>query len=386
MHSKKNIKPLPVLVYFISVLLLSLSGFIVSSYLAFSHYRVYTDIGYKSFCAISRAINCDTISQSAYAIVFNVPVASWGALGYFLMFCTICFSLNKKENKMRVLSTLFTIALGFSLISLYLGIISSVFINAYCIICVTSWIINFSLLFMFWLIRRRYDAISFIISIKNDFIFWKTKKIAITILLSFIIIAISLIFFYPKYWSYKFSGNNKTIHSGITIEGFPWIGAEKPELTIVEFSDYRCFQCKKMHFFLRELLIDNPERLRIVHRHFPMDHKYNPIVKTKFHAGAGVLSLIAISAAENNNFWEANDYLYNYDMSNNAIYLRKIAKDLNIDLKILRRGISKKENKIKLLKDIAFGIKHKFTGTPAYIINDQVYIGQIPSDIIKHLR
>ncbi len=65
-----------------------------------------------------------------------------------------------------------------------------------------------------------------------------------------------------------------------------------------------------------------------------MDQKFNPIVKNPFHPGAGTLSLIAISALEQNYFWEANDYLYNYDMSNNAIYLRKIAKDLNIDLKI----------------------------------------------------
>jgi len=381
----KDIKPLPVIIYFGTVFILAIAGIASSVYLTFSHYRVYNDIGYQSFCAISKTINCDTISQSVYAIFLGVPVAVWGIIGYLFIFVIICFSLNKKEKKMRALSTLFVIAFIFSLISLYLGIISSVYINAYCIVCVASWIINFALMYMFWLIRRRYETSSLIVSIKNDFKFWKNKKVTIPILLIFCIMTGSLIFFYPGYWHYTPPKNNIELHTGTTDDGYPWIGAENPELTIVEFSDYLCFQCKKMHFFLRSLVAQHPDKLRIVHRHFPMDHKFNPIVNEPFHSGAGVLSLIAISAIEQNRFWEANDYLYNYDMSNNAIYLREIANDLNIELKVLQESINKEENRLKLSKDIMFGIKQKFSGTPAFMINGQIYIGQIPPKVIQLL-
>ena len=152
----------------------------------------------------------------------------------------------------------------------------------------------------------------------------------------------ALVCFFPKYWRYLPPENTAGFHTGITNDGYPWIGAKNPELTIIEFSDYLCFQCKKMHFFLRDLVAQHPTKLRIVHRHFPMDHKFNPIVKEPFHSGAGILSLIAISAVEQNRFWEANDYLYHYDMSNKAIYLRKIANDLNIELKVLQNSINKK--------------------------------------------
>jgi protein-disulfide isomerase len=38
----------------------------------------------------------------------------------------------------------------------------------------------------------------------------------------------------------------------------------------------------------------------------------------------------------------------------------------------------------KLRKDISEGIKkYGLNGTPAYVINDQVYFGQIPTDILK---
>lgn len=75
---KKEIIPLPFSFYGLPVILLSLFGLVDSAYLAVSHYRNYMDIGYASFCAISRAINCDTVSQSPYAIFLGVPVASWG--------------------------------------------------------------------------------------------------------------------------------------------------------------------------------------------------------------------------------------------------------------------------------------------------------------------
>jgi hypothetical protein len=56
----KPIRPLSFSVYYYTILFLALVGLFSAVYLAHSHYRVYTDIAYKSFCAISKAMNCDT--------------------------------------------------------------------------------------------------------------------------------------------------------------------------------------------------------------------------------------------------------------------------------------------------------------------------------------
>jgi len=69
-QSNKTI-PLPFSVYFWTVAILAMAGLANSIYLAVSHYRVYTDIFYSSFCAISKAINCDTVSQSIYSMASN---------------------------------------------------------------------------------------------------------------------------------------------------------------------------------------------------------------------------------------------------------------------------------------------------------------------------
>ena len=75
-NDKPNI-PLAFPFYFWPITILALAGFVDSIYLSLSHYRVYTNIAYKSFCAISRSLNCDTVSQSPYAIFLGIPVAVW---------------------------------------------------------------------------------------------------------------------------------------------------------------------------------------------------------------------------------------------------------------------------------------------------------------------
>jgi uncharacterized membrane protein len=82
-NSSNPVIPLPFPVYFWTVVVLTGLGLADAVYLSISHYRVYTDIGFASFCAISRAINCDTVSQSPYSILWGAPVPVWGIFGYF---------------------------------------------------------------------------------------------------------------------------------------------------------------------------------------------------------------------------------------------------------------------------------------------------------------
>ena len=252
--------------------------------------------------------------------------------------------------------------------------------------CIASWAINFALLFMFWLIRRRYDHFSFWRSFKNDLNAVLNSKALISAVSFFGVFLIILVLFFPKYWDFSLGTQDHQIRTGVTGEGYPWIGAEQPELTIYEFSDYRCFQCRKMHFFLRNLVAGYPGKLRLVHRNFPMDHEYNPLVKKPFHKGSGMFAMIAIAAAQLDRFWETNDYLYRYDLGQGAIYLSAIAKDLGFDLEVMKKHVFSKKTKQKLQNDIIYGIKNGFEGTPAYMIEGKLYTGQIPSDILKRLE
>jgi protein-disulfide isomerase len=49
----------------------------------------------------------------------------------------------------------------------------------------------------------------------------------------------------------------------------------------------------------------------------------------------------------------------------------------------LGHALNNKMLRSKLQRDILSGLKLNINGTPAYVINEKVYLGQIPPEIIK---
>ncbi len=295
---KKEIKPLPFPVYFWTVVIFALAGLADSVYLSISHYRVYTDIGYKSFCAISRTINCDTVSQSPFSIFLGVPVPVWGIIGYAFFLLWMPFAWCRGTDKRRIWTILFLLSLGFSLYSVILAVITTFYIHSYCIMCILSYGINFFLLYYLWLMRKRFAVEGIFKALRQDVAILGTKKFRVgAIFLPFLIVVGLTTLLFPHYWDTILPEGSDSLLTGVTEDGHPWIGAESPELVITEYADYLCFQCKKMHYYLRELIAKNPDKIRLVHRHFPMDHEYNFIVKHPFHVGSGKMALLAVHAA-----------------------------------------------------------------------------------------
>ena len=211
----------------------------------------------------------------------------------------------------------------------------------------------------------------------------KALKFYSPILISLLVVRL----FMPVYWHYPMKGpGHLKLNTGTTEDGSPWIGAKNPEFTIIEYTDYMCFQCKKMHFFLRRLISENSEKIRLIHKHYPMDKKVNRFLEETLHPGSSILSLVSIQAVQENKFWEVNDYLYNYDMSKGAIYLKKIAENTGLNSSTLAARIRAPETMQKLQQDISSGLKHHLIGTPSYVINGKVYTGQIPPKILKNMK
>jgi protein-disulfide isomerase/uncharacterized membrane protein len=379
----KPVQILPFSVYYGTAILIGVTGLIVSIYLSVSHYRVYTDIGYKSFCAISRAINCDTVSQSPHSIQFNLPVPVWGTIGYsFALLLLLIAGFNTAEKK-RIWSLLFWVAAGFSCYSVMLASISSYIIRSYCIMCIVSYAVNFLLLYYSWIILKRFSCSGIVKGTREDLLFlWNGKAHFLLPAVAFFGISALVVGFYPTYWRFQPPPLRTEVAKGLTAEGHPWIGAQNPVLEITEFADYQCFQCKKMHFFLRQLINANPQKIRIVHRNFPMDHEFNPMVKAPFHIGSGKMALLAVYAAAKNKFWEVNDLLYSYVGNNKSLNIKALADQAGLDGTEMVHAITDQATRYRLQSDIVTGYKLGIAGTPAYLIDGDLYLGQIPADVI----
>ena len=384
MKKDKRIDPLPFPIYFWTIFFLIIAGLANATYLSISHYRVYTDIGYRSFCAISKAINCDTVSQSPYSIFLGLPVPIWGIIGYLFVLLFLPLVRNKEAAKKRMWTLMFLVAIVFSIYSIILAMISTFIIHSYCIMCIVSYAISFLLLFYSWIIRKRFETEGIIEGLKKDFQFLKIKKVICLSLFAPFLLGLFLTkAFLPAYWQFPSPPLSSSISVGITPTGHPWIGAENPVLTITEFTDYQCFQCKKMHFFLRQLIDEHSDKIRLVHRHYPMDHNFNPIVKEPFHIGSGKMAMLAIYAASKGKFWQMNDALYEIVNNAKTINIKKLAEEVGLNLEELGHSVNNQLIRKMLQRDILSGLELQISGTPAYVIDKEVYLGQIPPEIIK---
>jgi protein-disulfide isomerase len=309
-------------------------------------------------------------------------------MGYLFLMGLLAFSLKKEIPNERTWALFFWISFLYSAYSIVLALISTYVIHSYCIMCIVTYGVNFALMWFSWLIRKRFSSCSLMEDTLSDAAFLRHQPLKSLVCFSLIPVAIILaISFFPAYWKLEPPPSVSHITTGISRDGHPWIGAEDPVLEITEYTDYQCFQCKKLHFFLRQLIANHPGKIRLVHRHFPIDHQFNPIVKSPFHIGSGQMALLAIYATPKDQFWLMSDLLFEMAGQGEPIGLKKIAKITGFSLEDLNQALDAPAIRRRLMLDIAAGIKHGITGTPAYVIDDKLHQGQIPPDVIaKALR
>jgi len=285
---------------------------------------------------------------------------------------------------MAIWSILLFLSSFFSIFSLYSGYISTIKVHSYCIMCLISYAINFSLFFFCFLIRRRFDKQSLLKSLQDStYILFSNSSFLVSLfLLTFSIIVGEI--YIPHYWDYASIPLNTHIRHGFTNEGHPWIGADIPVLTIEEYADYECFQCYKMHYFLRRLVEQYPDKIRLIHRNYPMDNSVNPIIVPEpFHVGSGKMALLAIYAAIKDKFWETNDIIFDLARKKESFNTRTLAQKTGISAKEFSASLSDPGIRKLLSKDIWQGMKLRIMATPAFVINGKVYFANIPSEIFN---
>ena len=172
--------------------ILTVFGFAVSYYLAYLHYAVHNDFTYTSFCAYSKAVNCETVAESIFSVFAGVPVAVWGMLGYVLVGAVCVMGLLPDARGRRMWMTLYVLSVIFCLISILLFILSKLYIKSICIMCLVSYGVNFALLALAMHFRSHWK-IPLWRGFKDDLSFlWARKNITIATGAAFIIAAIVL--------------------------------------------------------------------------------------------------------------------------------------------------------------------------------------------------
>lgn len=384
---KRKPTPYPYPFYFWQITGYALLGLLISLYLGYTHYKNHTDIAFSSFCAITQAINCDTVAQSPWSTLWGIPIAFWGVFSYALFLLLLAPLKRFSDQRIPDWSLVTLLALLAVCCSVALAVISHFRIHSWCILCVVTYGVNFLLAFSSWIAFRRFSPINFfpaLISACRHMMLVKTVKFGVPALA---ILVLSIGVALPPYWHQQPETMNSQVTTGLTPEGFPWIGAEKPHITIEEFTDYQCFQCKKMHMYLRQLINRHPDRIRLVHRHYPLDNEFNRIIAPNpFHVGSGRMALVAIVAAEHNAFWPVNDALYATALSKKKfIKIEEFAQLMGLNKEQLATEMFTAKTLKHLQHDIVQGLKHGITGTPSFVINGKMHEKTLPPELLRDI-
>jgi len=355
--------------------LVCLVGLGIAGELTSIHVWVHTDPDYRSFCAVSETVNCDTVAESPYSVFLGVPVAVWGLLGYLLLGAVFVSGLRGRRPGTWPAGLLLVLSSFALLASLVLGTISAVAIHSFCILCVATYLLNAVLFGLAVLLACRRGGAG--AAVAGDWRLVRARLVLSLVIVGGIgAIVLALLLFYPNYWNVRTTMGPGGIATGVTPEGDSWIGARQPRLTVIEYSDYQCPHCERGHKELRARVAANPEQVRFIHRHFPLDDSCNPLVRRPFHPRACALARWVVCAGRQGKAWEANDLIF-AERGQAGLTRDGLASRLGLDHAQFVRCLDDPTSLAAIRRDIDAGLELGVRGTPSYAVGSTLYPGHI---------
>lgn len=282
---------------------LSLAGLLLSIALQVVHYRAYTAPNATSFCSLGERLDCASVALSSHSVLLNVPLAAWGVVG----FLTIAAAALLGSRWLLPLAVV--AAAG----SLALLAIELVFVGAVCLFCEGVHVVSFALVYVALTIDRRERA-----TLAS---FRATWLLLVPAAVTLVVLGLVL----PRYWgAFGWKGDVPFAH-GKTPEGDPWIGAEEPKLTLMEFTDYSCPHCAAASAYTLRQLAKHPRELRVVRGQYPRT-PCEPRVE-----GRCLAVRIALCAEEEGKFWQADRWLFAHATQRRELDAAEAARDLQLD-------------------------------------------------------
>jgi protein-disulfide isomerase len=265
-------------------------------------------------------------------------------------------------------------------VALYL--LSHYVIESVCLVCAGTYLVNIGLPFVTFMALRRVgtgvlhalrDDVRAIAGAPGPFALFEGALVVVMVIFWLTV---------PPYWRIEFSTGPGGVNAGVTADGHPWIGAAEPVLEIEEYSDYQCPHCRRGHDDVRNLIEQRPDRVRLIHRHFPLDHNCNAAVREAFHPQACRYALMSFCAQEQGRFWEANDYLFAQGRQRTPVSVEDLAAGAGLDAGDLRDCVSGEKASRAIQRDLESGRALRVRGTPTFVVGGEIYPGRIPPEVI----
>lgn len=151
----------------------------------------------------------------------------------------------------------------------------------------------------------------------------------------------------------------------------PQTGNPKGDITVVEFFDYNCGYCKRAYEAVQETL-DKDKNVRFVFVELPI------LSETSKTAADW-----AMAAQKQGKYFEFHKKAITFNGPKNEENMEKIARELGLDVEKMKKDAKSPETQALLQKKVEVAQALRITGTPGFIVGDQIVRGYVPYDGMK---
>ena len=138
------------------------------------------------------------------------------------------------------------------------------------------------------------------------------------------------------------------------------LGPDHAPVTLVEYGDFECPNCKQAAPAVKLLLERFSEQVRFVYRHFPLE---------TMHRHALCAAEAAECAAAQEKFWPMHDLLFaNYDHLQGK-HLRRYAEQLALDMARYDAEMTDEIYLQRIREHIDGGLRSHLKSTPGFFVN-----------------
>jgi protein-disulfide isomerase len=149
------------------------------------------------------------------------------------------------------------------------------------------------------------------------------------------------------------------------------LGRLDRQIVIVEYGDYDCPHTRRAHGFLQQLLAEEPARLALVFRHFPLRH---------LHQNAQKLAELMQAIAEPELYWAAHARL----MAQRRMSLEVAEHELSeVGLSLARLAERSAEAALSVQADVERGLTDGVHSTPSFFFNGAPHDGHYDLDTLR---
>lgn len=151
-------------------------------------------------------------------------------------------------------------------------------------------------------------------------------------------------------------------------------GNPQGDVTIVEFMDYNCGFCKRAMEVVNTLVKADP-KLKVVIKDFP--------ILGPDSVEASRVAIAAKAQLQGQKYWDFHLKLMGTKGRINGAKAMEIAKEAGADIERLKKDMEAPATRAVIEHTVALGDRLGLTGTPAFVIGDEVVFGAVGAPALK---